>query len=156
MSRHRILAGEAIKFLCSMGPTHYYPVVQLPLTELGPTANSDGPTEEERIPHWAVPQLIFALTLAEAAANASDPAAARQIVANGEATISQFFDDYCGTPPRLGHWIFPGPAPWISAIASELVLAANSLQEGSLRTSLLRLSGRLLEKIALNPQPLPP
>lgn len=130
------------------GPTHLMPVVLVPATELGGHPGSGGNPEDEKIAQWAVPHLIFVLTLAEAAGNMSDPAAAQKIIANGEATISQFFDDYCGTPPRLANWTYPGPAPWISVIASELVLAANSLQEGGLRTSLLKLSGRFMERLA--------
>ena len=67
----------------------------------------------------------------------SDKAHAKQIVASAEAAISEALDDYCGTPPRKVPWAFPGPPPWVWDIASELTAAANTLQEGALRTSLM-------------------
>jgi hypothetical protein len=86
----------------------------------------------------------------------SNKQAAQQIIATGETAIAQFLDDYCGTPPRLIPWTLPGPPPWVSIIASELAETANEFQEGSLRAALLRLSGLLLDRVALNPQPLVP
>ena len=76
----------------------------------------------------------------------SDKAHAKQIVASAEAAISEALDDYCGTPPRKVPWAFPGPPPWVWDIASELTAAANTLQEGALRTSLIQISGRVLDK----------
>jgi hypothetical protein len=104
---------------------------------------------------WAVPHLISIITTQQAASAMKSKEAAKQVIATAETGISQFLDDYCGTPPRLIPWPFPGPPPWVSIIASELAEKANTFQEGSLRTALLQLAGRLLER-ALNPQPLPP
>jgi hypothetical protein len=106
--------------------------------------------------HWAVPYLVSIVSIREAASAMTNKQAAQQIIATGETAISQFLDDYCGTPPRLVPWPFPGPPPWGSIIASELAEKANALQEGSLRAALLQLAGRLLDRVALNPQPLPP
>jgi hypothetical protein len=104
---------------------------------------------------WAVPHLVSIVTTQHAASAMKSKEAAKQVIATAETGISQFLDDYCGTPPRLIPWPFPGPPPWVSIIASELAEKANTFQEGSLRTALLQLAGRLLER-ALNPQPLPP
>jgi hypothetical protein len=104
---------------------------------------------------WAVPFLISIVTSLEAASAMKDTAAAEQAIAVGERAISQFLDDYCGTPPRLIPWPFPGPPPWISVIASQLATAAHTFEGGTLRAALIELSGRVL-RLALNPQPLPP
>lgn len=94
----------------------------------------------------AVAILISAATAKEAAAAMADKARAKQIVASAEATIADALDDYCGTPPRKVPWPFPGPPPWVWDIASQLTTVGNTLQEGALRTSLLQMSGRVLDK----------
>lgn len=90
--------------------------------------------------------------LQAAAATMTNKAAAQQIINGANQSIASFLDsdDIC---PR---WPFPGPPPWLSMIASELTLVANTFQEGSLRTSILEIAGQLLDRVALNPQPLPP
>jgi hypothetical protein len=122
-----------------------------PLVEIAPT----GPGEW-KVLEWAAPFLISAVTTREAASAMENKEAAQQIIATAEIAISQFLDDYCGTPPRLVPWPFPGPAPWIAVIASQVAMAANSLHGGSLQAALTKLSGRILDRVALNPQPLPP
>lgn len=94
----------------------------------------------------AVALLISAATTKETASAMSDKELAKQIVASADAAISEVMDDYCGTPPRKVPWPFPGPPPWVWEIASELTAAANTLQAGSLRTSLVEISGRVLDK----------
>lgn len=94
----------------------------------------------------AVALLIAAATAKETAAAMSDKGLAKQIVASAEASIAQVMDDYCATPPKAVPWPFPGPPPWVWEIASQLTAAANTLQEGSLRASLLQISGRVLDK----------
>jgi hypothetical protein len=93
----------------------------------------------------AVALLISAATAKETASVANS-AVAKQVAASAEASIAEVIDDYCGTPPRKVPWPFPGPPPWVWEIASQLTVAANTLQEGSLRTNLLQISGRVLEK----------
>lgn len=135
------------------------PVRAVPLTgpsELAITRWPDGPAGSTDPVEWAVPFLISVITSQEAASAMTNKAAAEQIVAAGNLAISQFLDDYCGTPPRLIPWPYPGPPPWVSVIASELVTAAHTFEEGSLRAALIELSGRVLDRVALNPQPLPP
>jgi hypothetical protein len=135
----------------------YNPYLPLPTHPLVKTPN-DGlkNTWSSRPVEWAVPYLVSIVTTLDAASAMTNKQAAKQIIATGETGISQFLDDYCGTPPRLIPWPFPGPPPWVSIIASELAEKANTLQDGSLRTALLRLAGRILDRVALNPQPLPP
>jgi hypothetical protein len=85
---------------------------------------------------WAVPHLVSIITTQQAASAMKSKEAAKQIIAAAETGISQFLEDYCGTPPRLIPWPFPGPPPWVSIIASELAEKANTFEEGSLRTAL--------------------
>jgi hypothetical protein len=78
-------------------------------------------------------------------ANAS---AAQQIIAAETAAIAAFIDsdDIC---PR---WPWPGPPPWLSVIASELTLVANTLQAGDLQTGILQVAGQVLDRAqALTP-----
>jgi hypothetical protein len=101
---------------------------------------------------WAVEFLVSAASSKAAAANMANKVAAEEIIAGADQTIASFIDgdDIC--PP----WPFPGPPPWLSMIASELTLVANTLHEGVLRTSILQMAGQVLDRVALNPQPLPP
>jgi len=101
---------------------------------------------------WAVAFLISAVSSKVATATMTNKTAAQNIVAGADRAISSFLDsdDIC---PR---WPYPGPPPWLSIIASELTLVANTLQEGSLRTGILQVVGLVLDRVALNPQPLPP
>jgi len=94
----------------------------------------------------AVALLISAATAKETASAMTDGVAAKQVATSADASIAEVIDDYCGTPPRKVPWPFPGPPPWVWEIASQLTVAANALQEGSLRTSLLQISGRVIEK----------
>jgi hypothetical protein len=100
---------------------------------------------------WAVAFLVSAASSKAAAATMTNGAAAQQIIVGADRAITAFLDsdDIC---PR---WPFPGPPPWLSIIASELTLVANTLQEGTLRTEILQIAGQLLDRVALNPQPLP-
>jgi hypothetical protein len=69
-----------------------------------------------------------------------------QMAQAAEASIAQFLDDFCGTPPRKIPWHWPGPPPWNSALAAELAMVANTLQAGFARTELLNVAGRIIEK----------
>ena len=94
----------------------------------------------------AVTIFLAAATAKETAAAISNKEIANQIIASSESSIVSALDDFCATPPRAIPWPFPGPPPWVWDIASQLTAAANSVQEGSLRTSLLQISGRVIEK----------
>lgn len=100
---------------------------------------------------WILEFLVSAVSSKEAASEMKNQEAAQQIRSAADTAISEFLDDYCGTP-----WPFPGPPPWVSATASQLTWAAYNLQAGGLRTGLLQLVGQMLDRVALNPQPLPP
>jgi hypothetical protein len=95
---------------------------------------------------WAVAFLVSAASVKETASTMANKAAAEQVVATASAAISQFLDDYCGTPPRAIPWPFPGPPPWVSVIASQLTAVANTLEEGNLRTDLFQLAGQVLDQ----------
>ena len=100
--------------------------------------------------------MISLVATKDAASAMTNKEAAQQITATADRALAQFLDDYCGTPPVRVHWPVSGPGPWVSVIASQLIWTANTLQEGSLRTALVQLAGRVLDRAALNPQPLPP
>lgn len=91
---------------------------------------------------WSVAFLVAAVTSKEAAASMANKEAAQQIVAAANEKILAFIDsdDIC---PR---WPLPGPPPWLSVIASELTLVANTLQEGSVRTGILQVAGQVLDR----------
>ncbi|KJK33635.1 hypothetical protein UK15_38835 [Streptomyces variegatus] len=73
-------------------------------------------------------------------------------------TLVQNMDDWCGTPVP-GH---PPRPPWLRDILTAVVLAEISanMNSGDEGRSLYRAAARLYEaaaeKVALNPQPLPP
>jgi hypothetical protein len=96
--------------------------------------------------------LVSALTSKEAAARMQNREASQQIIGAIDQSISNYLDSDDICPP----WSWPGPPPWLSMIASELTFIANTLQEGSLRNNLLEVAGRVLDRAALNPPPLPP
>lgn len=91
---------------------------------------------------WSVAFLVSAVSSKEAAAQMANKDAAQQIIAAANASIARFIDsdDIC---PR---WPWPGPPPGLSIIASELILVANTLQEGSLRTGILQVAGQVLDR----------
>jgi hypothetical protein len=65
---------------------------------------------------------------------------------NANQTIVQLLDDYCGTPPRVVPWPWPGPPPWNFAIASELNAAASALPEGAMRAGLQEVAKQVMVK----------
>jgi hypothetical protein len=91
---------------------------------------------------WSVAFLVSAASSIQAAANMTNKSAAQQIIAAANQAIAAFLDsdDIC---PR---WPWPGPPPWLSIIASELTLYANTLQEGSLRNGILQVAGQVLDR----------
>ena len=98
----------------------------------------------------AVAFLVAVVTSKEAAATMTNKEAAQQIITAADEKIATFIDgdDIC--PP----WPHPGQPPWLSIIASELTFVANTLQAGSLRTSILQVarmsgSGSHLDRCAI-------
>jgi hypothetical protein len=91
--------------------------------------------------------LVSAVSSKVAAANMTNKPAAQQIIAGADQAITAFIDsdDIC---PR---WPFPGPPPWLSVIASQVTLVANTLQAGTLQTGILQVAGQVLDRVALNP-----
>jgi hypothetical protein len=97
---------------------------------------------ESVITQRAVDFLVAALTSKAAAANMTNQAAAQQIIAAADESIATFLDSDDICPP----WPYPGPPPWLSVIASELTLLANTLQVGALQASILQLAGEVLDR----------
>ena len=105
--------------------------------------SEEGSTRENPDPvPWAVAFLVSKVSSKEAIANMTDQAVAQQLLAAADRAITEFIDgdDIC--PP----WPFPGPPPWLSAIASELTLVANTLQAGTLRAGILQTAGQVLDR----------
>jgi hypothetical protein len=62
-----------------------------------------------------------------------------------EQTIADEIDFVCGNVPHI-HGPIPGPSPFPFAVAAELNLIGNTLQEGTLRASVLQLAGQIISK----------
>ena len=93
----------------------------------------------------AVDALVAAVTAQQLAATVEGPLRA-QLEQSASASIAQVLDDYCGTPPRLIPWPYPGPPPWIFAIASELNTIANASESVAMQAGLLKIAGQVLER----------
>jgi hypothetical protein len=107
-----------------------------------PEATADSRGNPPPVPGSSVEFLVSAISSQVAASQMTDRNAAQQTIAALSQTITAFIDsdDIC---PR---WPWPGPPPWLSPIASELTLIANTLQEGPLRAGLLRVAGQVLDR----------
>ncbi len=122
-----------------------------------PPGNPRGPGSDVVGPHypglpWSVEFLVSAVSSKAAAGQMKNKAAAQQFIAAADQAITAFIDSDDICPP----WPFPGPPPWLSIIAAEVTMVANTLQDGALRAGLMQVAGQLLDRVALNPQPLPP
>ena len=95
----------------------------------------------------AVPQLIAAVQ-ARDLARKLDGQLQEATIKSATAAIDAILDDSCGTPPRRWPWPWPGPPPWAWEIASDLTLAANSLQPGSLQEGLNEVAAQVVQKAA--------
>jgi hypothetical protein len=127
-----------------------------PVGPYGPFAQQFGPQPEPwraaagpRPEPWrvAVPQLIEAVQARDLARRLEGPLQ-DQTIKSATAAIESVLDDWCGTPPRKWPWPWPGPPPWVWEIASELTVAANSLQPGSLQEGLLEVAAQVGQKAA--------
>ena len=94
----------------------------------------------------AVSVLMSAINLKEVASRLPEGQLRNGLGKRADHTISTFIDDYCGTSPRRVPWPWPGPPPWVYSIVSELAMAANSFQEGSLRNEILHVAGQITQK----------
>jgi hypothetical protein len=93
----------------------------------------------------AVGALVAAVNAQQLAATVEGPLRA-QLEQSASASIAQVLDDYCGTPPRLIPWPYPGPPPWVFAIASELNTIANASESPAMQAGLLKVAGQVLER----------
>ncbi len=93
----------------------------------------------------AVSALVAAVSAQQLAATVEGPLRA-QLEQSASASIAQVLDDYCGTPPRLIPWPYPGPPPWVFAIASELNTIANASESAAMQAGLLKVAGQVLER----------
>jgi hypothetical protein len=93
----------------------------------------------------AVEALVAAVNAQQLAATVEGQLRA-QLEQGASASIAQVLDDYCGTPPRLIPWPYPGPPPWVFAIASELNAIANASESAAMQAGLLKVAGQVLER----------
>jgi hypothetical protein len=93
----------------------------------------------------AVHALVSAVTAQQVAQAVQEPLRS-QIERSASECIAQALDGYCGTPPRSIPWPFPGPPPWIFAIASELNAIANTVEAPGMREGLLNVAGQVVER----------
>lgn len=123
-----------------------------------PTVTSGEPQEFRRYPTptpWSQPEpwpwtpavaaLVNAVEAQQLAATLAGPLRARLEQSAG-GSIAQVLDDYCGTPPRLVPWPYPGPPPWVFAIAAELNAIANTAETAGMQEGLLKVAGQVLER----------
>jgi hypothetical protein len=92
---------------------------------------------------WIVAALVEAVGVQQLAASLPEGPARTQLQDSANAAIAQILDSYCGTPPRLVPWPWPGPPPWVYEIASELTDVANALH-GDMRDALLQVAGQVV------------
>ena len=69
-----------------------------------------------------------------------------QLVERFDRFIDEVIDETCGT--RIRRPPIPWPFPWVLAVVEDLTIVANSLQEGSMREELLRVTGRMMDRAA--------
>jgi hypothetical protein len=100
------------------------------------------PPEPDPWRNAAVSYLASLVSMQELAKTIDNPEQAKQLGIRAERGISEFIDDYCGTPPRRIPWPFPGPPPWVATLAVQITSVANS-QAGALRDGLLQVAGRI-------------
>lgn len=86
----------------------------------------------------AVNAKVLAATLQGAAQKEAEEAA--------NSTIARILDDYCGTPPKVVPWPYPGPPPWLIPIATDLSGIANMVQAGPLRDGLNQVAGQVMQR----------
>jgi len=91
-----------------------------------------------------VSALVAAVNAQQLAATVEGPLRG-QLERSANASIAQLLDDYCGTPPRKVPWPFPGPPPWVYAIASELNALANAGVTTGMREGLQKVAGQVLQ-----------
>ncbi len=86
----------------------------------------------------AVALFVSAAAIKEIASKLPEGQIRRDLVSAADQSLAEWEDDYCGTHP---------PHPLAAfALASELAVFANSLQEGTLRTSILQEAGQIAQK----------
>jgi hypothetical protein len=122
-----------------------HPTLEMAEPDPSPWRERVSPDPEPWIVSYAVSFLVSAVSVKDVAGRVSSEKARAQMVSRADASIEAFLDDYCGTPPRLIPWPWPGPPPWVVQIASELSLVANTFQDGILRNGILDVAGRVLQ-----------
>jgi len=94
---------------------------------------------------------MSAISLKVLAERVSEPLR-QTLTARADQLILDFEHDHCPPPPPIPvyvpwpwRWPWPPPPWWANSLVSELVLAAYSLSEGTLREETLAVAGRIAE-----------
>jgi hypothetical protein len=95
--------------------------------------------------HWVVSVLVTAVNARVLAATLKG-AAQKQAEEAANSAIARVLDDYCGTPPKVVPWPYPGPPPWLIPIATELSAIANTVSAGPLRDGLNNVAGQVMQR----------
>ena len=95
-----------------------------------PRTHSDASPDPMLAHTRVVTSLIGLVSLKEAASRLKESPAKKELLGSINSSIAADIDDIC--PP----WPWPGPPPWVLAIVSTLVFAANTVHEGDLRTAI--------------------
>jgi hypothetical protein len=113
------------------------------------------PMPARGFPPWspAVPALVAAVGVQQLAAAVPEgtilpdrTTLRSQLEQSASTSIAQVLDDYCGTPPRMIPWPWPGPPPWVFSIAAELNAIANTAEVAGMRDGLLAVAGQVLQR----------
>jgi hypothetical protein len=87
-----------------------------------------------------VTAIIGLISLKLAASQLPNGAAKTSFLGSIDSSIAADIDEIC--PP----YPWPGPPPWVLAIVATLVFAANTLQEGGLKTELNAVATQILQR----------
>jgi len=93
--------------------------------------------------------LLFFLRAAaakEAAQLVPDKALSGKLVKQADDAIIAAMDDYCGTGKSSSPRPHPGPPPGLNSLVGQIIVMANVLPAGALRTELGSIAGQLLKK----------
>jgi len=106
---------------------------------------------------WRAGWILFFVRAAaakEAAQKVPDKPLSAKLIEQVENSIEAAMDKYCGTgtgkhgvtPSRPKPGPMPGPPPGLNSLVVQLTVISNLFHEGTLRTELSSIAGRLLQK----------
>ena len=100
-------------------------------------------SEPQPSPWKIVTVLLSQISLKEIAVRLPEGNAKSQLIAGIDAVVD-YEIDRCGT--RWPGWHWPGPPPWVIDVVSSLGVVANTFQESRVRSEVLAVATRILQK----------